>query len=478
MLHRRTIALAVAPLCAGLALTAGPTYAGTTSANTVKSTSFAFKTSGFGTRVIGGQLPAGSSTTGYKVIGCTNKAGLARTNNVAEATLPGLGQAMGVKTRVWTTSHHGVVASHSTHSIAKLVLAQSQLGSVSIDAITSRARAFHDSTGFHATTTTKLGGITFTPPIGDPQTFPAPTPDQPITIPGLLTIYAGQNVTRHSGTGAMADAFALRVEVLATGSSIRVAHSHAELNSGLTGGIFSGHSAATHVVTALDDNLKSGPNPLSQMPCQGTYGKTHEKSLASVNLGGAVIVKGANTRERGSQGADRAHGISRAEVARVDLGGQLVIDGIVGKATVKRVDGHVHKSARGTFLGTVTVAGQKQTFPKTGVLEIPGVAKLERAVVTRTHSGISVIGLRITLLDGTGAVINLAEASQTDPNDTSITTKVSTRTKPTTQGSRSSNHRVRSVTSAAPPTCTATPGVPASADQTCGTTLLRTASTA
>ena len=408
MQHRRSLAVAMVPLCVGLALAAGPTYAG---GSAQKSTSFAFKSSGFGTRVIGGQVPAGSSTTAYQVIGCTNKAGKDRTNNLAEATVPGLGTATGVKTHVWTTSHHGVVASHSTHSIAELVLAQSQLGSLSIDAITSRSRAFHDSTGFHATATTTLGGLTFTPPVGDPQTFPAPTPDQPLTIPGLATIYAGQHLTRHSGTGAMADAYALRVDVLPTGTSVRVAHSHAELDAGLTGGIFSGRSAATHVVTAVGDVAKSGPNPLTVMPCQGTNGKTHEKSLASVDLGGQLIVTGASSRERGSQGLDRAHGVSRAEIARVDLGGQLVIDGIVGRAAVKRVDGHVHKSAKGTFLGTVTVAGQKQTFPKTGVLEIPGIAKLERAVVTRTHRGISVIGLRVTLLDGTGAVINLAEAS-------------------------------------------------------------------
>ena len=83
---------------------------------------------------------------------------------------------------------------------------------------------------------------------------------------------------------------------------------------------------------------------------------------------------------------------------------------IVGKATVIRTAHGVVRSAKGTQLGTVTANGQSQTFPKTGVLEIPGVAKLERGVVTRSRSGISVIGLRITLLDGSGAVIDLAEA--------------------------------------------------------------------
>jgi hypothetical protein len=45
------------------------------------------------------------------------------------------------------------------------------------------------------------------------------------------------------------------------------------------------------------------------------------------------------------------------------------------------------------------------------VLEIPGVAKLERGVVTRSRHGLAVIGLRVTLLDGSGAIVNLAEAS-------------------------------------------------------------------
>lgn len=406
MPHRGTIMAVTGVLGIGLALTAGPTYAGAAT----KSTTYAFKASGFGTRVIGGRLPVGSSTTGYQVIGCTNQAGRSRTGNVAEATLPGLGTASGIKTRVWTTRRHGVVASHSRHSIAEIVLAQSGLGRLSLDAITSRTTAYHDRSGFHASASTHLGGISFTPPVGPAQSFPAPTPDQPITIPGVATVYAGQRVTRHSATSATADAVALRVDVVPTGTSVLVAHSRTELSSGFTGGIFRGRSAATHVVTAAGDIARSGPNPLSVMPCQGTGGRTQAKSLAAVDLGGQLVVKGATSSERGVQGAHGAHGRSRAEVARVELGGQLVIHGIVGEASVARRSGHVTKSAKGTLLGSVSVAGQEQTFPRTGVLEIPGIAKLERAVVTRTHSGIRVIGLRITLLDGSGAVINLAEA--------------------------------------------------------------------
>jgi hypothetical protein len=396
-------------LCLGLALTAGPTYAG--QHRSPKSTSYAFEASGFGTRLIGGQVPVGSSTTGYQAIGCTNRAGRARSATVARATLPGLGTATGIRTRVWTSRRHGVVASHSRHSIAEIVLVRSGLGKLSLAAISSTATAYHDARGFHATSTTKVGGLRFTPPVGPAQALPLPTPDQPVTVPGVATIYAGRHTAHRFAAGSSADAFALRVDVVPTGSSLRLAHSHAELGGGLTGGVLRGAAAATHVVTAAGDIVASGPTPLTLMPCQGTHGRTRRKSLASVNLGGQLVVKGASSLVRGVQGDRRAHGTSRAELARVDLGGgQLVIDGIVGKVSVARRGHHLKRSTSGTRVGSVTVAGQRQRFPRTGVLEIPGVARLERAVVLRTRRGVSVIGLRITLLDGSGAVVDLAEA--------------------------------------------------------------------
>jgi hypothetical protein len=408
MKHPAALALAAVPLCVGLAIPAGPTFAGTTATT---STTYAFKASGFGTRVIGGQAPTSSDTTAYQVIGCTNQSGKSKENDVGQASVPGLGNVYDSRTRVWTTAKNGVVASHSTHSISKIVLASSGLGSLEIDGITSTAAASHDADGFHAITSTQIGSLTFTPPGGPAQTFPAPTPDQPIAIPGLATIYAGQHAAEHSGNGAAADAFALRVDAVPTGTSIRVARSHAALNSGLTGGIFGGHSAATHVVSAAGGWAKGGPDPLTVMPCQGTYGKVRAKTLSIVDPGGKLLAQDASTREWAVQGDHRAHGYEKAHIGRLTFGGgQLVVSDIVGKATVTRTAHGVVKSTKGTRLGTVRANGESQTFPKTGVLEIPDVAKLERAVVTRSPHGISVIGLRITLLDGSGAVINLAEA--------------------------------------------------------------------
>jgi hypothetical protein len=407
-MHARTPLTAVVTLCAGLALsTSGPGFAGTTSART---TTFAFHGSGFGSRVIGGQVPAGSDTTAYQSISCTNEAGRNRTNDVADAEVPGLGTVSGAKTRIWTTKRNGVVATHARHSIAQLTLASSGVGSLSIDAIRSNAKAFHNDSGFHATTSTTIGDLSFTPPGGPAQTFPAPTPDQPIAIPGLATIYLGKSARSHDQDGASADAFALRVDMVASGSSVMVAHSHADLDGNLTSGIFSGHSNATRVVQALSDIAHSGPNPLSLMPCVGTGGETRTKTLADLDLGGQLVVKGLSSSERASQ-TNGAHGFEQGKIAKINLGGgQLVVNAIVGRANVRRTAHGSVRTAKGTRIGSITAGGQTKTFPPTGVMEIPGVAKLERRVVTKTQDGIKVIALRITLLDGTGAVINLGEA--------------------------------------------------------------------
>lgn len=91
-------------------------------------------------------------------------------------------------------------------------------------------------------------------------------------------------------------------------------------------------------------------------------------------------------------------------------GGRLVATGIVGRANVTRVGSRVHRSIKGSTIGRLTVNGAKQTFPDSGVIEVPGVVKLERNVVTRYASGIGVIALRVTVLDGSGGTVDLGQA--------------------------------------------------------------------
>lgn len=407
-MHARLTAAAV--VATGLALAGTP---GATAATT--HTHFALTASGYGTRVIGGQVPSGSQTTAYQRIGCTNKAGKTKVNDLAQAAAPGLGTLSGMHTHVWTTKGGGVVASHASHSIDSLTLASTALGSLAITGIDATATASHDTSGFHATTTTTVGAITLTPvqppaplPPLPSQTFPLPTPGQPLTIPGLATISVGKNTQHSSGTGAFANAVALVVDVTATGAHARVGRAVAQIGSGLVYGAFHGHANATRV-TAAGGSLHSGPNPLSLMPCQGTAGAVRTKSLGSLDLGGQLVLSGLSSTQRGVQGEGRANGYERGEVSQVNLGGgQLVVNGIVGQANVKRTPKKLVRSAKGTQVGTVTANGQVMSFPASGPLDIPGLATLDRRVVTKTQTGLKVVALRITLADG--SVIDLGEA--------------------------------------------------------------------
>jgi hypothetical protein len=377
-----------------------------------ESTHFALKTSGYGTRLKGGQIPAGSDTTAYRVIGCTNKAGLDRENHQAEETLPGVGTASQVKTRVWTTTNKNqeVVSSWSRNTIKRVTMEDNPLGTVEINGIRSVSRAYHDDSGFHAETTTDIGSITLTPAGGEPQVQELPAPGEPLEIPGVATITVGKSIKKTSASGASASADVLDIVATMSGSRARIAHTQAEISGGIKSGVFGGFASGTRA-KGLEDNVSSGYTPLLVMPCQGTRGEVRTKAIASSDLGGQVVVSGISTKEMAKQNGSGAEGYEQARIAGLDLGGgQLVIEGIIGRANVERVGNHVKSNSKGTSIGTITANGEPQAFPDTDVLEIPGVARLERNIVKKFKSGIYVTGLRITLLDGSGGVINLAEA--------------------------------------------------------------------
>lgn len=418
---RRTTALLLLSALAAASITAtGPAAGSVATARpastaersvTSSSTPFALSARGFGSRVEGEQVPVGSSTTGFTALGCTNETGRTQRNHVAEAEVPGLGTLSGVATRVTTRKHGGAVSSVSRHKIAGLVIGQDGLGSVAINGIDSRARAWHDADGFHADTLTEIGSITFTAPGMPPQELPAPTPDQPVEIPGLVTIEAARSVRNVTHEGAMAKAMVLKITVVPTGTRARVAFSAAKINSGIKSGLFRGAASGVHG-SGLDGMLSVGQLPLSLLPCQGTGGEVVTKSLASVDLADQVVVGAVSSSQRAWQTRRRAVAWMQGDAASIDLGGgALHVDGIVGRVKMTKVGRHVRYSTAGTTVGQVIADGEPQTFPDTGVLEIPGVARLEPGVVIEHgRRGVKVIGLRITLLDGTGAVIDLGNA--------------------------------------------------------------------
>jgi hypothetical protein len=379
-------------------------------ANRTSPTQFALKGSGYGSRVVGGDVPTGSGTTAYRSVGCTNKAGLDRENHQLEETIPGLGTASEVKTRVWTRKRGGVVSSYSRNTIARITMMDSPMGSLEINGVLSLSRAFHDKTGFHTSHRTTVQSISFTPPGGAPQAMDVPTPGDPVEIPGIARLAVGETTSRVNGEGARIQTDALKVYLTATGSRIRLAHTKAQIQAGLISGIFSGNASASRA-ELLDGHVTSGRTPLLVMPCQGTGGEVRQKSITRTDLAGGLLAEGLHTQERANQNKRRAHGYVEASVARLDLGGRFTARNIVGRVNVERLaGGKLRRTIDGTTMGRVTVDGEPQSFPDSDVLEIPGVAKLERNVVRKINGGLHLVALRVTLLEGTGAVVDLGEA--------------------------------------------------------------------
>ena len=189
-----------------------------------------------------------------------------------------------------------------------------------------------------------------------------------------------------------------------------MAHTAAQLGARRQARLFSGLSAATQV-TALNNLVKSGPQPLTRMPCQGTRGKEKGKNVAAVNLLPLIQVGAASTRQMGKQRPGRAWGYEEARIAKVDLGGgQLVITGIQARANVERTREGVTFDSKGTKFLTATVNGTEYSFPELDGLSIPGLVEIETGVVEELPSGLDVVAVRLTLLDGSGAVIDLGHA--------------------------------------------------------------------
>ncbi len=417
---RRIFAIAVttAALCASqLPTTAVASSGPDPSASTAKPakakqvrTPFALAAVAYGSRAQGGQVPANSDTTAYQQISCTNVAGRNRRNFEADLKIPGLGVAEGVSSRVWTKKRGGTVSSYSQHDIARVTIADTPLGSLQIRGLSSLSRAFNANGKFGTQVDNEIARIVLKPTGGPAQDLRIPTPGRPLVVPGLAKLEIGKSVRRASSAGASAESRVLDVTVLPGNSRVRLAHTSAQISTGVERGVFKGYSAGIQA-RGLDDNLRAGRTPLVLMPCQGTKGKTRAKDLARVNLADQVVARGVGASQVSTNRAAVARGTETGRVARAELAdGRVVLNAIRGQVNVKRTRSGVTSNIKGTRVGEIVVDGESYSLPAVGALEIPGLVKIEDAIRTRTPNGLKVVGLRVTLLDGTGAVVDLGVA--------------------------------------------------------------------
>ena len=392
MKPRTLLAIATVPLSVGLVLGTGPTFAGTspitgkTSKSTGRTTSFAFKGSGFGTRVIGGQAPAASDTTAYQAIGCTNRAGRQRRTTSpsppcresARSPVPGPGSGRRRRTASSPRTRRTPSPRSCSPRPAWASWRSTGITSTSTASTTQGLPLRHLHAGREPRLHTSGRAGTVLPAADAGPAGHHPRPGHRSTRAGARPRTPATELGPRPSRSASTSSPSARRSGSRTPRRAELRRHRRRLRRS---------SAATHVVTAAGGIVKGGRDPLNLMPCQGTYGKVRQKRLSTLDLGGQLVTSNVSTRAEGRAGRPPGPRVRARHIGRLSLGGQLLITDIVAKATVTRTAHGVVKSAKGTRLGTITANGQEQTFPKTGVLEIPGVVKLERAVVTRTHDG-------------------------------------------------------------------------------------------
>jgi hypothetical protein len=405
-------------LPAGNATARTGAVAGTTGAHAVRlaarrltPTPYAFGASGFGTRIRGGEIPASSGTTAWRATGCTNGAGVDRGNHQAEVDIPGLGTISGLDTRVWTTKRRKTYGSHASHTIAGITLAESSIGRLVLRGVRTTAHATHDPSGFHARTSLEVAKLRLVTPTGETDLLDLPAAGQELEVPGVpLRIAVGPVRERAGRAGASARASGLLVTLTETNTVVRIASSRAVIAEGLRAGLMSGYAAGLRV-DAVDSIVSTGRTPLLTMPCQGTGGMLRTDDLAEVDVPGVAEVSGLATSERATQTRRGGRGFTQARVASVSLlDGAIEIDGITGRANVVRRGSKVVRNADGTSTARLTLNGEVVELPDFGTLDLGGLATVQQRVVERTRKGIKVVALRVKLLDGTGATIDLGIA--------------------------------------------------------------------
>lgn len=411
-MHKTLFKPAVALLAAAMALALGSSSALAAGATGTKTpTVFALNASGYASRVDGGDLPVQSGKTALSVIDCTNQAGITKHNAAADVTLKGLATIKGAKTHTWTDDTDGTVSAYATHKIARVVLIDlAGLGTLELDGIVSEAHVYNDGSGYHAETDSSLGSITVTL-LGIPTHFPVPPIGQTLEIPGLADISLGAGTTTVTDKGASAVNDAVKIYVIPLDTTLYLGHVHTQMNGNVRSALFTGYAAGIKA-SAVGGTLHVGKQPLVPMKCRGTNGQVKSQSIASVDLGALGSVNGLTASESAKATKTKATTYEEADVAGISLaGGALQITGIEGRANVTyQKGGDVEANTDGTQVAEVTLNGQQLDLPLGGSLHIDGIADLSSDVETTIQGGIQVIALQISLLDGSGATIDLGIA--------------------------------------------------------------------
>jgi len=438
-------ALAGSTVIVGAVVTTTPAQA----AQTV--TNYAFNGSAYGTHVSVNPLGVKSGPTAFSYLGCTRLTGVVRERSVLAVNAPNEQAVLSVGAVDSVSRTYrmvgGRVGMRSNNRVAKVVLGDPNGLNISIQGLRTQSDAYATKDGkFHAQSSFSSVDISANLPDGDLDPLEAllnqsgasintlikqlmQAVDNNIVIPGLGRIALGRTQNRIYSGHAISNAIALRVKLFGPNGvedatpvddvNIIVGRSRSRIARQVPAGVMVGHGHALDS-SALDGTATLGPFGERPLPCEGTRGKIKKYEVAGANLLNANVI-GAGVAGARVYGIQREDGYVKAwtegRIANVTLGAgdtSLQITGIVGRANaVLTKNGNLYRSNAGSRILTIKAGDTSYAIPKPGMpLEIPGVAKIEVFVTTRTTRTITVVAVKVTLLpDSPGeTVVNLGVA--------------------------------------------------------------------
>ena len=160
-------------------LSAAPLAMGAPASVPQSPTSFAFGGQGYAARVDGGSLPANAGRVALATVGCTNQAGVSHWGKLATLNCQGSARSMECRPmrsrrRMPPSPRRGPCRRAAGLDLLNI----GNLGQLSLTGISSITHAYHDSSGYHATTKAGLAKITLTI-AGIPINIPVPPVGRP-----------------------------------------------------------------------------------------------------------------------------------------------------------------------------------------------------------------------------------------------------------------------------------------------------------
>lgn len=405
-------------------------------------TPFAYQGSAYGTRVSLGDPNQGGLTSGpsaWSVLGCTAMAPTTHGNHLAK-----VGVADGIRigavdsvTSDYRRPKLKTYGSRSVNKVADITLGSQDGPRLRIKSVRTVAHAFNAKGRFRAGADIDLAGVDLLGPTpsggdtpkelqqllgaidkGDDQLVEAVIEGagkNGIDIPGLGTVYpAGAQRTVTGARLSWAGAYGIRV-VLENGSRVDIGRAWAKIERAHPAGVFAGNAYAVQAVVGKGV-LGIGKTPFQPLPCTGTGGEWRTNALARPRSG--QLDASALKAETFGKPMRDGRAVARARSAVADIvlgGGALEIKGVVGQVNVvQNTRGKVvRRSIAGTRIGAIIANGDAQEIPAPGeTLEIPGVATIKAGVRQNLGKrGVRVHALQVKLLDGTGLVLNIGNAT-------------------------------------------------------------------